>query len=318
MVSAAVARRDEAIAAVAGLMAAAPSVAHAFWHDDGEGGPELPRYAAAGLESAGLMFSLVVLWAYAPRVEGAGDVFIADADALLPRADRDALRAAGAPFAHVADVVRFRAAARLGGWVIDADNFWLRSPPVGRFVFSTVWAKATGSVAPRSEASRVMFAAFAKENWDGRGLINTPFCVVAETPFAAELDALCERFCVGKQPRAWNIFMHGVRDLVLAADLGAHVRPPLEYGAAPFWGGQRGALLEDGFFDGPAAARTKFGVTFPTTDEILERAYCVPTSFALGGKAGVHSAIDPRAFAREHPTSLLGRVVAAIWPSDDA
>ena len=54
------------------------------------------------------------------------------------------------------------------------------------------------------------------------------------------------------------------------------------------------------------------------TDEILERAYCVPTSFALGGKAGVHSAIDPRAFAREHPTSLLGRVVAAIWPSDDA
>ena len=76
------------------------------------------------------------------------------------------------------------------------------------------------------------------------------------------------------------------------------------------------AAIDEGFTS--AAARTKFGVTFPNTDEILERAYCVPTSFALGGKAGVHSAIDPRAFAREHPTSLLGRVVAAIWPSDDA
>jgi hypothetical protein len=218
--------------------------------------------------------------------------------------------------------VRFKAACKTGGWVIDVDNIWLRAPPKDGFVFSTLWAKRSGGVAPSSNKWQAMKEAFAKEGWDGGDSINTPFSVVPKTPFANALEALVDGFVTKhsngppwKQPPTtaqWNTLMWGLRDLIVTHYLGAHVRPPIEYGVSPYWHGFNDKILDDHFFDQPAAKRLKFGVQLPCTNEILSESYCIATSFILADRHGKHGGLDVRTFAVAHPTSLLGRVIATL------
>ena len=108
--------------------------------------------------------------------------------------------------------------------------------------------------------------------------------------------------------KQWNALMWGLRDLILQYDLGQFVRPPVEYGASPYWGGHTSKILDD-FFDQPAATRFKFGVQLPSTDEILKTAVAIPTSFALAERHGTHE-LDLKAFVQESPNSLLARTIA--------
>ena len=87
---------------------------------------------------------------------------------------------------------------------------------------------------------------------------------------------------------------------------------PIEYGVSPYWHGFKDKILVDGFFDQPAANRLKFGVQLPCTNEILTHAICIPTSFVLADRHGKYGGLDLHAFARAHPTSLLGRVMATL------
>lgn len=296
-------------------------IAHAFWGSSGDV-PMLPSYALVGLESAVAVFDRVVLWQYQDVPNAPEGVIKMDAAFLLVEAERDALMAKHVTIAHIADVVRFKAACAIGGWVIDADNLWLRPPPMDGFVFSTLWAKRSGGVAPSCNKWQAMKVEFAKEGWDGGDSINTPFSVVSKTPFAYALEALVDGFVIKhskglpwKKPPTkaqWNTLMWGLRDLVVEHHLGAYVRPPIEYGVSPYWHGFTEKILDGSFFDEPVAKRLKFGVQLPCTNEILTHAICVPTSFALGH--GKHGGLDLRAFARARPTSLLGRVLA-ILPS---
>ena len=120
-------------------------IAHAFWSANKEGKtPELPIYTKLGLESAVSQFDRVYLWQFEDVPNAPDGVIKRDASILLSIDERNALMTKHVTIAHVSDVVRFLAAAMEGGWVIDADNIWLRRPPSG-FVFTTLWAKRTGA-----------------------------------------------------------------------------------------------------------------------------------------------------------------------------
>ena len=95
-------------------------VAHAFWGASTAGlTPMLPSYALVGLESAVAIFDQVVLWQYEDVPNAPKGVCKMDARILLDTAERDTLLAKNVTIAHVADVVRFKAACTMGGWVID-------------------------------------------------------------------------------------------------------------------------------------------------------------------------------------------------------
>ena len=79
---------------------------------------------------------------------------------MLSVQDRDAILESNVTVAHVSDVVRFRAAALLGGWVVDCDCIWLRTPPADRTVFATLFAKKTSNMAPKLEDRKVGRGAF--------------------------------------------------------------------------------------------------------------------------------------------------------------
>ena len=301
------------------------TIAHAFWAPSVQGvAPTLPSYALHGLKTAVANFDKVYLWQYEDVTNAPAGLIKCDASTLLTVGEKDALLSQNVTIAHVADVVRFRAAATKGGWVIDADNLWLRNPPSG-FVFTTLWAKRTGGVAPSSSKWQTMKAAFAKDGWDGGDSTNTPFSVVPGTPFAAELLSSTNTFVTKQtqgEPRwekpptkaQWNSLMCVLRDLIVKHNLGKYVRPPIEYGVSPYWHGFTDKILEDGFFDLPAPQRVKFGVQLPSTTEVLKDAICVPTSFILADRHGKYSGLKLRDLLRAHPTSLLGRVIVNACP----
>ena len=296
---------------------AAPDVtAHAFWANTTLGTATLPSYAVVGLQTAVKQFDTVFLWTYGPIANAPSGVQICDATQLLPLDMAKALVDKNIPLAHVADVVRFSAACQAGGWVIDVDNIWLRRPPCGT-TFTTLYAKRTGGVAPSCAKWKAMAASFAKGGWDGGDSINTPFCVEAGTPFATALLNLAQSF-LDKQVDAlawstpptkdqWNQLMWGVRDLIVKHGLGAHVRPPIEYGVSPYWHGFTDVILRDGYFDQHADKRIKFGVQLPSTREVLTTAVCIPTSFVLAERH--NKGHDIYTVVRNHSTSLLARVV---------
>ena len=289
---------------------------HLFWDSPDR---TLPPYALLGTESAALYFDVVILWSFRTVVNAPAGVVKRDAAELLCVEDRDAILESNATIAHVSDVVRFRAAARFGGWVVDCDLIWLRRPPAGRIEFATLFAKKTSNMAPKlEEESR----AFRKKGWpDGRGMPNTPLALVPGTPAALAIARLVDEFvderrggapwAIPPTTKEWNVLMHGIKKVVLELGLGECVRPPIEYGAALSWGGFQDTLMRDHYFDEPV---TKFGVRLPSADEILDKAYCVPTSFVLAAHGARKNAkwigCDVRAYALAHPSSLLGRVVA--------
>ncbi len=293
----------------------ASPVAHTFWDSDDN---TLPPYTVFGLRSAVKQFGTVILWRYVPIQNAPAGVEQRDAAELLSVQDRDAILGTNVTIAHVSDAVRFRAAARLGGWVVDCDCIWLRTPPAHRTVFSTLFAKNAGNMAPRLREESL---AFRKKGWpDGRGLTNTPIALVPGTAAALAIEKLVHDFveerrggspwAIPPRSKEWNVLMHGIKRVVLELGLGECVRPPIEYGAALSWGGFQDTLMRDHYFDEPV---TKFGVRLPSAAEILDKAYCIPTSFVLAGRRPQHAeyiGCDVRAYALAHPSSLLGRIVA--------
>ena len=318
--------RAEMVSADPGTSVATRLVAHTFWSAKTSGQmPSLPPYAVFGLETAVKQFDEVNFWHFEPVSNVPEHVTLRDAAELLPIDERDALRLKKVSVEHISDIVRFRAAAHYGGWIIDADNIWLRAPPVG-FVFSTLYAKREGGVAQKNAAWQTMKAAFAKVGWDGGDVINLPCSVVANTPFSRGLRNITDDFVrksIAGAPWAdpptqkqWNQLMHTLRDLILKFDLGEFVRPPIEYGPSPFWGQFTDLIAREGWFHSLPSQRRLFGVQLPSAEEILTRSYCVPTSFLLASRHDNPFAnTDMAQFALCHPRSLLGQtIMAAMTP----
>lgn len=296
-----------------------PRVAHTFWAARKSTlSPRLPNYAMEGLRTAIVHFDKVVLWQYEDVPDAPEGVEKRDAATLLPTVVKDELMVKNVTVAHIADVVRFRAAARYGGWVVDADTLWLRAPP-SSIIFATLWSKRKGLHAKRSQEWKALKNAFAKEDWDGGDTdMATPFSVSPTSAFAKDLletvesvVTKCLKGPVWSDPPTkcqWMILMKVLAPLVVKHNLGDCVRPPIEYGVSPYWKSHVEKILEPGFFDAQSNCREIYGVTFPSTDEILRRAYCVPTSFALAERRNKHLGAELSTLCEEFPGCLLDRV----------
>lgn len=304
------------------------STANAFWTDAMfSNGAMLPSYAILGLRSAVQRFDTVLLWSYGHIVNVPSGINIVDASAYLPIETAQALRDKNVPLAHISDIVRFRAAANGNGasYIIDVDNVWLRRPPEDPYVFSTLFAKRTGGVAPSSAKWKTMAMAFAHHGWDGGDHINTPLAFTGRTPFALGLLEAVEVFItktlqgsVWPSPpkkHQWNTFMWKLADLIVAHNLGTYTHPPVAFGPLPFWKSHADTLLDPTFFHGDDASRTKFGTLLPSAETIMSNSYCVPTSFAL---ARAHQGLDVESHAEACPTSLLAHLVHAVNSEDGA
>ena len=76
--------------------------------------------------------------------------------------------------AQVSDCVRLLAVTRFGGWVTDADNVWLRPPPLGDYHFATLPMKRTGGRANQRLPTTAAWGRQPSREWDGKGHSGTP------------------------------------------------------------------------------------------------------------------------------------------------
>lgn len=189
--------------------------------------------------------------------------------------------------AHVADIVRFIAAAKKGGWVVDADTLWIRPAPAGLH-FATLWSqkKAQGANA---------------DTPDKRG---TPFTVPSNSGFAADLKKLAqdkvEKFmrteptddivdhCEGKH---WAKNIQDTGQLIKKHGYQDYIRPGNWFAPVPFWAmcRVRNFALKNGFGELEDKERVKLGVLLPSTKEIMQESYCIPTSFVFSGRNIQHA-----------------------------
>ena len=218
---------------------------------------------------------------------------LCDANEVLPFAAAKCLLAQGASIAHVADFVRILAASRICGWIIDCDNIWIRNPPSqSRYAFATLGAYVTGAYKKPPEFWKECQFQIGKEGyWDGKGLINFP-CLFEPgeayaVDFAAWVEGKIQKHQTTAWPKgrgAWNMVMWAMKDFILKHELQQHVHPFWHFSPAPAMPGQRLRVLTD-WFDKKAPVRTRFGVTYPSTDRIKRLTYCVSVFFNSASSA---------------------------------
>ena len=308
-----------------------PQLAHLFWMDK-DGNPEqtLPSYAAVGVLSASQHFDHVYVYTYATKFHNLpkkSNIEVRDANRFLSRDEYDYLKnKKNIPIPLLSDLVRFRAAAEFGGWVVDMDTIWIRKPGIHTCV-ATLWAKGGNSnMAPTLPHARE----WAKDGWDGRGYVGTPFNInKAETPgFGVAIEQMCatnynimmngEAFRKPTPTKTQSfLFMRGIRTAMEQNHLQSTIVSPLYYAAVPFWYPQCRYLVLDGWFERPDDQRVVYGVQLPSLNEILTHAFCVPTSFTLGPNNNVANRLelagmDVMASAKTHPSSLLASLVQIV------
>lgn len=195
-------------------------VAMAFWFHDNQspwGGfsedvvAALPRYAATGLETACRNggFGSVMLFVYNQTIAGdlPAGVMLRDANEYLKFDDARTMHKLGVPVAHIADVVRIRAAATEGGTVLDLDLIWLRPVPPSPYI-ATLYEKQEGGMAQSSEFATKRHRAFAHGGRNVNSNTNQaqPEAQVYAPPQAQPLDQplpyhiLQERLWTGQYP----------------------------------------------------------------------------------------------------------------------
>ena len=296
----------------------APRVAHVFWHNCNPDLVSLPSLELAGICSAAKVFNTVVLWGWNKPNNLPDAVVFMNAENHLPHLLAVHMMTANhVPVQHIADVVRIRAAVHHGGWVVDCDTLWLKPPP-SIITISTVWQKLKGSrIPPKDPAwtSKCKDKSKAtKCGWDGYGLVNTPFSMQAgqighsftrslrqvTDDFVADYGLTNNQFSVD---RSWNVIMHKVKDAVAEHEMHEYVRPPIEFGVSPYWPPHDLHILQEpcgnNIFMGKVE---KHGITFPDYHEIMQRAFCVPTSFTFRKSP---SAKTFNEWVQEAPNSLL-------------
>ena len=122
--------------------------------------------------------------------------------------------------AQVSDCVRLRAVARFGGWVTDADNVWLRPPPLGEYHFATLAMRRTGGRAMARLSTTGAWGEQPSREWDGRGYIGTPMHFPSlPSKFARDVadrvaDFIKENSIRGRVHHTYNVSHH--RPCILA------------------------------------------------------------------------------------------------------
>ena len=314
--------------------------AHAFWtslqplqstEDSVNIVSTMPSHCEIGLISATNHFSVVKLWAYG-EIQGPirthTRIQVCDANEVLPLGAAKRLLEMGASIAHVSDFVRILAAGKTRGWIIDCDNIWIRNPPSqSGHVFATLAPYITGAYRKPPEFWQQCGFQEGKEGyWDGKGLINFPCLFEPHKPYSVDFVVWVNQKVQHHQSRpwphgktSWNMVMWAMRDLVLKHKLQADVHPWWHFSPTPAMPGQRLRLLSN-WFDKKAPDRTRFGITYPSTDRIMRLAYCVAVfcnstsaTFNADGK-GRKDQHDGSLYdiIEERPDSLLSKLWAVV------
>ena len=90
---------------------------------------------------------------------------------------------------QVSDCVRILAVSKLGGWVVDTDNVWLRPPPPGDFHFATLASMRTSA-----RSVKTCWGEQRDRHWDGIGYLGTPFTFPKGSEFSADVQGIVNRF----------------------------------------------------------------------------------------------------------------------------
>ena len=252
--------------------------AHAFWHsdlgaqlsvDDVPPSGALRREGTIGLWSAATKAGLTInLWTYhgiivdTPHV-AAGRLVLRPAEEILPWKEFCLLRSRGLHRAHLADLVRFRACLREGGWWIDDDILWFRQPQENMI---TKDGHAIATCARRCIQGRKTDEDF--KYWQlnylrvpgERSSVTSPFLFPAGSRLACIICGWLDEVCFAKSPPAelvkdYNFVMKKIPDFVEDCGLASCYLPTNAFCSVPYFCpsaclGQRSQFVADRPFHG--------------------------------------------------------------------
>ncbi len=169
--------------------------AYAFWYNLDPNRADLPGPCVAGLTSA-TRWCNVKLLCY-KHLSAPEEVELVSAEEFLPKSRMLELLEQEVPIAQLADLVRLKAllAGGVGGWIIDADTFWVRPPEEPEFPWhEPAWGHVFASLraAPCGRTELEVFqhwtVNFLKEPMD-KLYLGTPFFFPAQSLLLQDIVA---------------------------------------------------------------------------------------------------------------------------------
>ena len=190
----------------------------------------------------------------------------------------------GHSIAHISDLVRLTVAANINGVVIDMDAVCLKKFPSLESYYGSMPAKLSGGVAPKWGKSHPPLH-ISDNSWDGKGLFMFPAKINNEIKhqIIALTDKIKKTLQVKpkKTSKAWNYVMWGVKDTI-KNNSKAKVFKPIYFCPLTAWlrKGKCYSLENPTRLDG---VTKKFGVRFPSIEEIFEKTITVQHFFESAG-----------------------------------
>ena len=190
----------------------------------------------------------------------------------------------GHNIAHISDVVRLTVANENKGIVLDMDAICLKKLPKLESYYGSMPAKLSGGVAPKWGKLHPPLPIF-DNSWDGKGLFMFP--VKINNEIKQEIIALTDKIkktlevSPKKTSKAWNYVMWGVKDTI-KNNPKAKVFEPIYFCPLTAWlrKGNCYSLESPTRLDG---ITEKFGVRFPSIDEIFEKSITIQHFFESAG-----------------------------------
>mgnify|MGYP003636466343 CR=1 FL=1 len=212
-----------------------------------------------------------------PEIEG---VTVKDAAEIFPIDDAFYALLGGHSIAHIADLVRLRAASECSGTVVDMDTILLRPLPQCDGFFASIPAKATGGVAPQWGNNHPPLTVHDC-SWSGKALANFPIKVSkVMAPYTRALSRKIGRTLLKppqRNSKGWNYVMWTLKE-IMKIDKDAIVAPPMAFGPLPAWltAGKCYSLEAPTRLNGNT---TLYGYTLPSINDILNNTFMVQHFF---------------------------------------
>ncbi len=179
----------------------------------GKCGGYLPPACEVGLTSAVAVGFTVKLWTYQSSLRGIPKgVEVCQAESLLPLGQCHGLLGAGWRIAQISALVRLLAIVQMeGGWFVDCDTWWLRSPST----LKTISGHVFGTRATESKPDERFFKLHYVRTPHAREDLATPFCFPPESVLASELLEWYMGLCAGcNRTDSSNSFVHKIAELI--------------------------------------------------------------------------------------------------------
>ena len=166
-----------------------------------------------------LRFETVMLWSYGKVRNAPAGCEPRNANDLVPCEKAKTLVNwyGHKAIAQVSDCVRLLAVTRFGGWVTDADNVWLRPPPLGDYHFATLPMKRTGGRANQRLPTTAAWGRQPSREWDGKGHSGTPMHFPSlPSKFAQDVAEFVTKFMNENCSRRQDQYGWGVKRITRA------------------------------------------------------------------------------------------------------